>query len=180
MSERSSGPQTGALIGAIGGLIFILVNAGGTGAAAPVRVAGIVLFLAALWWGVFHAPQSDTQVPSPEAWRTYGVSVAAMAAAIPLGTILLTRAFDRTDLTVLWVVAVVGAHFLPFSRAFDAPVFVWLGAAMVAIAALGAVVTLASGSNTAPAWFAVIAGVALLGFVVVGARMAPAPTSARP
>lgn len=177
-----SGPRLASLIGAVAGALFIVINAGHTGAAAgPIRVVGVVLFVMALTWGVVRAPVSATTEPSPQAWRIYRTSVVAEIAAIPLGAIILTQVFDRPDLTPLWVVAVVGVHFLPFSRAFETPIYTWLGATMILLAVGGTIVTVASGSDSAPAWIAVGAGVALLCYSVAGPHVgARRVTSAHP
>ena len=185
MSDRDAinGVRLASLIGAIAGTIFILVNAGGTGdAAAPIRIAGVALFVAAVWWGVVRAPSGPLPpAPTPQSWRVYRISVLAELIAIPVGANIINRMFDRSELTVLWVVAVVGFHFLPFAKAFGAPVYRWLGVAMILLAAVGTLITLAFDMSAAPAWFAVGAGVALLSFSIAGPRKsALTVTSARP
>jgi membrane protein implicated in regulation of membrane protease activity len=65
--------------------------------------------------------------------------------------------------TGLQLVLVVGAHFLPFARAFGAAVFTGLGWMMVAIAAAGGLAVLLLGPH-ASAWTGVAAGFALLAF----------------
>jgi hypothetical protein len=174
MSDRPaiSGARLGSLIGVIAGATFIFVNAGQTTAAAPVRFAGLILFVGALQWGVLRAPASAAPKPSASARRTYLICVAAEVAAIPLGAAIITQVFERPELTVLWVVAVVGMHFIPFSSAFGEPVFRVLGATLILLAAIGALVSVVSGSDSAPAWFAVTAGVVLLASSVVGPRLA--------
>jgi hypothetical protein len=174
-----SGAQLGSLIGAIAGAAFILINAGGTDAAVLIRVVGIVLFVAAVTWGVLRAPQSEPASLSPQAGRIYWLSVLAEIVAIPVGASLINNVFDRPELTVLWVIAVVGLHFLPFSRAFATPMYVWLGVTMILLAVIGAIVTIAADSDSAPPWFAVVTGVVLLGFCVVGPRVATRPTTSR-
>lgn len=176
-----SGARLGSLIGVIAGATFIFVNAGQTTAAAPVRLAGLILFIGALQWGVLRAPESVAPEPSPSARRTYLLCVAAEIVAIPLGAAIINQVFERPELTVLWVVAVVGMHFLPFANAFGEPVFRVLGATLVLLAAIGAVVSVASGSDSAPAWFAVGAGFVLLAASVAGPRMSRRrSTSVRP
>jgi hypothetical protein len=179
--DRLSGAQLGSLIGVVAGALFILINAGGTSAAVAVRIVGVVLVLAALWWGVVRAPASAPAGLSTRAGRIYWISVLAEIVAIPAGASVINNVFDRSELTVLWVVAVVGVHFLPFSRAFGQPMYAWLGSMLILLALAGAAITLATGSDSAPSWFAVTAGVVLLGFCVAGPRLAAAAaTSARP
>ncbi|MEO6604789.1 MAG: hypothetical protein ABIN55_04175 [Aeromicrobium sp.] len=169
---RLSGPQLGSLIGAVAGALFIVINAGGTGSAGPIRIVGIALFLAAVFWGVVRAPEASPAQLSSDAGRIYRLSVVAEIVAIPLGAAVINNVLDRPELTVLWVVAVVGLHFLPFARAFDTTMYAWLGWAMIAIATCGIAATLATGRDSTAAWFAVTAGIVVLGFCVVGPRLA--------
>jgi len=80
---------------------------------------------------------------------------------------------------LVWVVFVVGAHFLPFARAFHLPVFRWLSLSLVVVSVAGAVPALALGSETATGWTAVAAGFILLGFSASGPRLIQ-PVQTRP
>ncbi len=103
--------------------------------------------------------------------RTYGISVTAMVLLIPVGASIITNVLDKPNAVIVWVVFVVGAHFLPFARAFDLPVFAWLAAAMMLVAVVGAVPTLASNSAVAAGWTGVAAGFVVLAFSAVGPRL---------
>ena len=92
--------------------------------------------------------------------------------AIPVGAQVLLRVLHRPALTPVWVVLVVGVHFLPFARAFRVPLFTWLGAVLITVAVLGGVATLQVGAVAAGVT-GMIAGVALLVFAVL-TRRAPA------
>ncbi|GAA2285810.1 hypothetical protein GCM10009853_046020 [Glycomyces scopariae] len=164
------GQKLGALIGAIGGLVFILVNAGGLPGPLPLilRIAGVAAFALVLW-AVSRRPGPGGEPPSRKAMRTYWICVAAMVVAIPVGAALINNVLERPELTVCWVVLIVGAHFLPFARAFDAPVFTQLGWALIGLAVVGGAVTLAT-SGVAAAGTAVLAGVVLLLFSAFGGR----------
>ncbi len=177
-SERHSlsGPQLGSLIGAVAGALFIFINASGTGHGVPVRVVGVALVIIALLWGVARAPDTAPASLSADAGRIYRISVIAEIIAIPAGASVINRVLDRPELTVLWVVAIVGLHFLPFSRAFGAPMYGWLGGTLIVLAIAGVAVTLASGSDSAPSWFAVMTGAVLMAFCVAGPRLAAAAT----
>ncbi|WP_235736846.1 hypothetical protein [Nocardioides alcanivorans] len=96
------------------------------------------------------------------------ISVIAMAVAIPVGAAIITNVFSKPTVVLPWVVFVVGAHFLPFARAFQLPVFRWLAVSLIAVAVIGAAVTLASESRTAAGWTGVAAGFALLVFSAIG------------
>ena len=165
--------RIGAMIGSIGGLAFVLINAGDLPAPAGllIRVTGVVAFLAVVWFAVIRPSNGSvpSEPPSRRAIRIYGTSVTAMAIGIPVGANLINNVLHLPVLTVPWVILVVGAHFLPFANAFGAPVFARLGWTMVGLAAVGSAVSLAVTEAAAP-WAGVLAGLALLGFSSAGAR----------
>jgi hypothetical protein len=164
--------ETGSLIGAVGGLAFLLFNTGSLPAALAwtIRVIGVVAFVAVVWYAVLR-PQRRGMVERPGAvnMRTYWLAVLAMVVAIPLGSLVINRVLERPELTLPWVVLVLGAHFLPFARAFRAPIFAQLGLALVALAVAGAVVALLVDARAA-VWLAIAAGFVLLGFSLAGGR----------
>lgn len=158
-------------MGSIGGLAFVLVNSGGVppGVGWPIRVVGLLAFLTVLWFGVIRnggAPVAGP--PSSTALRTYGLSVGAMVVAFPLGSLLL-RHLGHPELILPWVVIVVGAHFLPFARAFAAPLFRRLGIALIGVGLLGGLLAAVSG-RTGASWTGVAAGFVVLTFSGSGER----------
>jgi len=168
----------GSVIGAVAGLVFVLVNAGAVPGAVVWRIAGAVAFAAVVWF-VVRGPQLTPAPPSREALRTYGLSVVAMLVALPVGAGIISNVLDDPDAVLVWVVFVVGAHFLPFARAFHLPVFLWLSLSLVIVSLVGAVPALALGSETAAGWTAVAAGFVLLGFSAIGPRLSQ-PAQTRP
>lgn len=152
-------------MGAVGGLVFVLVNAGPLPGAPVLRVLAGRGFAAV----VVLVARSRVVSPAPSAGaaRVYGLSVLAMVLAIIAGANVLTRLLDRSDLVLCWVVLVVGAHFVPFASAFSAPVFTTLGLALVAVGLLGGVGVLA-GVADAQRWCGVVAGAVLLGAAAWG------------
>ena len=58
-----------------------------------------------------------------------------MLALLPV-TRLVALALDAPTAQIALVAAVVGGHFLPFARAFQAPVFWWIGGAMAVLGSL--------------------------------------------
>ena len=165
------GPRLGSLISAIAGLIFVLVNAGAFGGPLDVvlRVLGVVVFAAVIWFAVLRrAAGRPGPEPSPGALRTYLICVGGEVVAIPLGAQLLIRVLDRPQLTPVWVVLVVGVHFLPFARAFRVPLFRTLGWTLVGLALLGGVLALTLTPLAVPG-AAVAAGFVLLAFAALGA-----------
>lgn len=158
------GKVLGALIAALGGVGFVWGNAGGLPGPWPTVLRALAG--AALVWTLWRLSRPGTLPsgtrPDARSWRTYQISVGLMLLAFPLGARLLSLA-ERPELTVLWVVLVVGAHFYPFAGAFGAPVFRAVATALVLTALLGLGLTLA-GLNWAPAAAAVAAGFVLLAF----------------
>lgn len=161
----------GSAVGAIAGLVFVLVNAGAVPGSTAWRVAAVLASIAVIWFVVVRGPRLDQQPPTRAALRTYGLSVTAMVIAIPIGAAFLTNVLDRPDVVVVWVVFLVGAHFLPFARAFDLPLFRWLSVALVLVALVGAVATLPMDDAVAAGWTGVIAGGVLLAFSAIGPRL---------
>jgi hypothetical protein len=160
----------GSVVGAVAGLVFVLGNAGAVPGALVWRIAAVVAFAAVLWF-VVRGPQLTAAPPTRGALRTYGLSVVAMLVALPVGAAVITNVLDKPDSVLVWVVFVVGAHLLPFARAFHLPVFLWLSLSLVVVSVVGAVPALAFGSETAAGWTAVAAGFILLGFAAVGPRL---------
>lgn len=167
-------PPIGSVVGAIAGLVFVLVNADAVPASLVWRIAGSVAFAAVVWFVVLRGPELTQAPPSQAALRTYGLSVMAMLVALPVGAAIISNVLDKPNAVLVWVVFVVGAHFLPFARAFHLPVFLWLSLCLIIVAVVGAVPALASNSETAAGWTAVAAGFVLLGFSAVGPRLSQA------
>ncbi|WP_197429768.1 hypothetical protein, partial [Auraticoccus cholistanensis] len=140
--------RVGSLIGAVGGLAFVLADAGSLPEpwAWALRVLGLVLFLAVLALVVVRPRRADVveAPPTRRQVRGYGISVTLMVVAIAVGARLLDL-LGLEDLVVLWVVLAVGAHFVPFARLFRRPFFAVLGWLLVALAVVGAGAALLGG-----------------------------------
>ena len=100
------------------------------------------------------------------ALRVYGIAVVTMLALLPV-TRLVALALDAPTAQIALVAAVVGGHFLPFARAFQAPVFWWIGGAMAVLGLAGAVLAALGDPVAGPAG-AAAAGAAML--VIVAAQ----------
>lgn len=161
----------GSIIGAIAGLVFVLVNAGAVSGSLVWRITATVVFAAIAWFVVLRGPEIDQPPPSRAAMRTYGISVAAMVVAIPAGAAVISNILHKPNAVPVLVVFVVGVHFVPFSRAFGLPVFGWLSLSLIVVAAGGAVPTLVHNSAVAAGWSGVVAGFVLLFFAGVGPRL---------
>lgn len=109
----------GALIGVVGGLVFILSYAPTLGTVVTVSagVVGIGSALAILF-GHYVRPTllGAFQEPCPAAVVVYVCCVAAELVVIALGSRLLTGA-GHADLRPALIVGVAGLHFLPFAWA---------------------------------------------------------------
>ncbi len=166
------GQRLGSLIGAVGGLLFVLLNAGplGSPTSTALRLAGAVGFVVAVWYAVIRT-RSWTPDPRPgtAALRIYWLCVIGEALAIPIGVLVLVR-LNQPTLTPAWVVLVVGAHFLPFARAFRVPLFTLLAWSLIVVAVIGGLVT-AMGAARGATTAGVIAGFLLLAFAVAGATL---------
>lgn len=162
-----NGRQIGGLIGAVGGLSFVLSNAGELPVSMLWRVLGVFGFVTAVGLMLAKAPAAPP-VPAPRALRTYWLCVLGEVLAIPAGAAVL-RALGHVDLVPAWVVLVVGVHFLPFATAFKVPMFRTLGLVLVGIAVLGMGGTLA-GVELGVRIAAVAAGFVLFAAVVAGSR----------
>lgn len=161
------GQRLGAMIGAVGGLLCVLLNGGALPAPYDLVVwlVGIGVFVAVVWYAVVRTRSlAAGPAPAAQAVRIYWLCVIAELIAIPVGSQVLVRGLDRPVLVPVWVVFVVGVHFLSFARAFGVALFTVLGAALiiVAIAALQVGPPGAAGAGVA-------AGALLLTFAVVGA-----------
>lgn len=166
----------GALIGLIGGVVFIgsYTSVLGTAVSTFAWVAGLVLVLAALSalyvWPVSLGPLVR---PSPLALATYGACVAGELVLINLGSRALTAAGDG-DLRPALIAAVVGLHFIPFAWAFGERMFFWLGG-LVSVLGLAGLVTGAMGVAHAAETLAVLAGLVMLVIITLYARGRFAP-----
>lgn len=174
------GQRLGSMIGAVGGVLFVLLNAGALGSQVGVvlRVVGVVVFVTTVWYAVIRTRKrpSGSRRPTGALLRVYWICVAAEAVAIPVGVLVLNRVLGRPDLTPAWVVLVVGAHFLPFARVFRVPLMTPLGVVLCVVAAIGGLVTLLItplGGRLA----AVTAGFVMLAFAVMGGHRQRAVTS---
>ncbi len=129
----------GTTVGAAGATVFVMANRGALPAPWPsvALFAWIVALLAYILF-VFAWPRMFVEmgVVGPRAGVIYFGSVVAMLALIRVGSELLPD--ERVDdLRPALIVAAVGAHFLPFAKAFHTPMFTVLGSLMVVFGAAG-------------------------------------------
>ncbi|KQQ41898.1 hypothetical protein ASF50_13500 [Nocardioides sp. Leaf307] len=150
------------MVGAAGGALFVWNAAGDLAATTWLRAAAVALLVLTVGAALVarRGRGGGGAAPPRSAVRTYGWSVTLMAVAIVVGA----RAWVALDLEAVvlpWVVLVVGAHFLPFARAFGAPVFTRLGGLLVLVGGAGAVAAGLGVGDAAPV-AGLLAGLALL------------------
>jgi hypothetical protein len=165
------GARTGALVGAVGGLVFVLVNAGAAGGAWPtvLRVAAVILFLLAVVL-VMRAPVIGSGAePTAGQLRAYRWTVLAEVLAFPAGTLVLRSMLGLDDAALPWVAVVVGVHFVVFARIFPGAGFLLLGVVVTALGVAGLSMVVAGAEGDPVRLVAgVLPGFALLAAVVRG------------
>lgn len=151
----------GALIGAIFGLVFIEANSAQLPDAwrAPARVGGVVVFVALL--AAIGRPRRAGAAPpaagGPAFGRGYWLIVAAEAAALVVGIIVINALLGARELTVAWIALVVGVHFFGLGVLWKAAVFHGLGVVLTLLGIAG----FALHGAGAPDWaVALVSGVA--------------------
>lgn len=154
------------------GLAFVLINApslphpwpawAGVGAVA-------VAVVLAVW--VLLRPVRPAPRPGRHAMVVYWRWVGIEAAAIFVGARSLMW-LDAKEFGVIWVIAVVGVHFIPFARAFQRPSYRVLGVLLIVLAGVGAVLT-ARWGGTGSGLAGVTAGAVLLVFAAAFGRARP-------
>lgn len=186
--DQIRGQRTGSLIGAVFGLIYVLVNAGPLPPAAglTLRIIGAAAFAAVLV-ALLRGRQAHTHdrgvavTDSPSGnegfGRAYWLVVAAEVVALAAGLAVLNGPLDAPQAAVGWVSFVVGVHFFALAVVFGEPLFHRIGAAITACGIAGLALS-AAGASDAP--IAVVSGILpgaiLLAFAWRGARTAQQPT----
>lgn len=161
----------GALIGVVGGLVFVFGYGPPLGLAVHVTAAtvGVVLALVALvFLYVRTSALGAFREPRRTALLIYGGCVLGELAVIAVGSRLLAN-LGRADLRPALIAGVVGLHFLPFAWAFGERMFYRLGLGLLVLGSAGLVVGWAGVLHAAET-AAVLSGVVMLALVVLYAR----------
>ena len=135
-----SGRQTGSVIGAVFGVVYVEANASDVGqpGSLAVRVAGVSAFVACLV--LLRRGLRRHSAPSAESPRfgpRYWLVVVAEAAVLLAGWYALNGPLGRPDAALPWVTLVVGAHFFALAVVFRARVQHLLGASLTLCGAIG-------------------------------------------
>ena len=171
MARRSvqwDGARVGALVGAVGGLLFVLLNAWPLAApwANAVRVVGALWFLGVLW-AILRVPDDPDAVrPDASQMQAFWIVVALELVLIIGGTQVAIRVLDLPSASVPWVATVLGVHWLVFRMVFRQEVFLWLGWFTLSCGVVGLMVAL-----TGVAGSDALAATAIASGLIVGAVM---------
>lgn len=160
------GRNIGALIGAVFGLVFVVVNSDELGqpAATVLRLAGLAASVGVVV-AVFRAPRVSVRPEQQFFGLRYWLLVAGEVVAIAAGLAVLNGPLDASYAGVAWVALVVGVHFLPMGRMFGVGLFRPLGLALAACGAVGLVLAASgAGEPAVAAVGGVLPGALLLGF----------------
>jgi hypothetical protein len=128
-SVQWNGARVGALIGAVGGLAFVLFNAWPLGE----PWTNVAIGLAVVWFlwdvrAIMRVPEDPNAVrPDARQMQAFWIVVALEVVLIIGGTQLAIRVLDIPSASLPWVATVLGVHWLVFRLVFREEVFLWLG-----------------------------------------------------
>jgi hypothetical protein len=173
-SVQWDGARIGALVGAVGGLAFIVFNAWALGDlwSTVAIVIGVIWFLWVLR-AVLRVPEDpDAYRPDARQMQAFWIVVVLEALLIIGGTQLAIRVLDLPSASVPWVATVLGAHWLAFRLVFQQEVFLWLGWFTLTCGLVGLMVALTGvgGSEATAIASGLLVGVVMLGAVGIDAR----------
>jgi hypothetical protein len=175
--------KLGSLIGAVFGLVFVLVNAATLppGIGTLVRVLGVVAFLLVLV--ALRRPRRSVAVARPARGGLgmgYWLVVAAEVLAFPVGVRVLSGPLDAPDGGVAWVALIVGLHFNVLAVVWAERLFHWLGASMALCGLVGLALALTGSPKAATGTVGgVLPGALLLAFALWGVRISTDPAGSR-
>ncbi|MGU3431879.1 hypothetical protein ACNHUS_02575 [Actinomycetes bacterium M1A6_2h] len=166
--------KLGSLIGAVFGLIFVLVNTDSL----PSPIARVLRILAvaavvAVLVAIRRVPAAPPTSGRAFSDRNYLVTVALEAVALFGGVAIINGPLATPDAAVAWISLVVGLHFLGLAAAWKLRFYHVLAAAMAPCGIIGLVIAFGGGPTAAVDVIgAVIPGALLLGFALWGSTNA--------
>jgi hypothetical protein len=170
-SVQWNGARVGALIGAVGGLAFVVFNAWSLGETwSPIAIAVGVLWFLWVLWAVMRVPDDDQAYrPDARQMQAFWIFVVLEVVLIIGGTQLFIRVLDVPSASLPWVATVLGVHWLVFRMVFQQDVFLWLGWFTLTLGVVGLMVALTGvAEENALAATAICSGL-LVGAVMLGA-----------
>jgi hypothetical protein len=170
-SVQWDGARIGALVGAVGGVLFLLLNAWPLGEpwAPLVQVIGVAWFLLVVW-AVMRVPDDpDAVKPDARQMQAFWIVVALEVVLIIGGTQLAIHVLMTPSASVPWVATVLGVHWLVFRMVFREDVFLWLGWFTLTCGVVGLLVALTGVAGTDALGATAIASGLLVGVIMLGA-----------
>jgi hypothetical protein len=162
--------KLGSLIGAVFGVVFVMVNAGTlpTGIGSVLRVLGVVAFLLVLV-GLRRHSVAVARPAGVGLGRGYWLVVAAEVATIVVGVRLLAGPLNTPDAGAAWVAVVVGLHFNALAVVWAQRFFHLLGASIALCGAVAVALAFAGFPKAAISTMGgVLPGALLLAFALRG------------
>ncbi len=138
------GARVGALIGAVGGLAFVLFNSWPLGD----PWTNVAIGIGVLWFlwdvrAIMRVPENPDAVrPDARQMQAFWIVVALEVVLIIGGTQLAIRVLDMPSASLPWVAIVLGVHWLVFRMVFREDVFLWLGFFTLTCGVVGLMVAL--------------------------------------
>lgn len=174
MARRSvqwNGARIGALIGAVGGELFVLLNAWPLGDlfGTMVRTFGTLWFLWVVW-AIMRVPEDpDAYRPDARQMQAFWIVVALEVIFIVGGTQVAIRVLDIPSASLPWVATVLGVHWLVFRVVFQEDVFLWLGWFTLTLGLVGLVIALTGVAEENALGATAISSGLIVGLVMLGA-----------
>jgi hypothetical protein len=164
---RINGARIGALIGAVGGVLFIVFSAGVLPSPwSTITVAtGIFGFLWVVWLILRVPDDPDAYQPDARQMQAFWIVVALEVVAIFAGSNVAIHVLDRPDASLPWIATVLGLHWLAFRLVFQEDVFLWLGWFVLSCGIVGLMVAIL---EVGPSGSSAIASGMLTGLVMLG------------
>jgi hypothetical protein len=163
-----NGARVGALIGLVGGLLFVVVN----GFVLPTPWSGVVIGIALLV-ALLATRTVLRTAPDPEAYRpdsrqmqAFWITIGLEVAALVGGGLVLNQVLHVPEASLPWVSLVLGVHWLVFKTVFQQDVFLWLGWFTLTLGIVGMIAAL---SKIGPPESPVVVSGLLTGLVMIGA-----------
>lgn len=157
-----------SLIGAVFGLVYILVNAGKLPdtPAITLRILGILVFVA-VYLAIRHLPadEVDDAAPTSRFDRRYWAVVAAEFVAGLAGIAIIAGPLHHEEASVAWISLVVGLHFIELARLWHQPRLTLLGGAIAGCGLVGLILAFGDAGDESVA----LAGGILPGAILLGA-----------
>jgi hypothetical protein len=132
------------MVGAVGGLAFVLFNSWPLGD----PWTNVLIGIGVLWFlwdvrAIMRVPEDPDAVrPDARQMQAFWIVVALEVVLIIGGTQLAIRGLDMPSASLPWVAIVLGVHWLVFRMVFRENVFLWLGFFTLTCGVVGLMVAL--------------------------------------